>query len=403
MDLQSGKLYWPTTIKTKPQYSSLEADISCDVLIIGGGSSGAQCAYYLSEHDIDVVVVDKRDIGAGSTSVNTALLQYSGDKMFFELVNTFGEERASRHQKLCLEAINEIEKVTKVLPVDTQFSRRDSLYTASSPEDVKKLDQEYPLLKKHGFDVLYLEEEQIAKQYPFKRNAAIYTLNDAEINPLAFTYGLLEKASKNGVKIFANTNITGKKFSTNEATFFTENHHSIKAKYVIVAAGYEGLDFKLEKNSVITSSYAVVTNPVEDFSQWYKRTLIWETKRPYLYMRTTADNRIIIGGLDETTPYVDRRDSMLHHKRDQLITEFNKLFPNIIVKPEFYLSAFYGGTHDGMPIIGMYDDFPHCYFLFGFGDNGTVYSMVLAKIIKDLLINNSSPDLDLYIQTRPLS
>ncbi len=39
------------------------------------------------------------------------------------------------------------------------------------------------------------------------------------------------------------------------------------------------------------------------------------------------------------------------------MNEFNKLFPNITVEPEFYLSAFYGGTHDGLPIIGMYEEF----------------------------------------------
>jgi hypothetical protein len=36
-------------------------------------------------------------------------------------------------------------------------------------------------------------------------------------------------------------------------------------------------------------------------------------------------------------------DSKLIHKKEKLVNEFNKLFPNITVEPEFYLSAFYGG------------------------------------------------------------
>lgn len=91
--------------------------------------------------------------------------------------------------------------------------------------------------------------------------------------------------------------------------------NSITANKVIVAAGYEGLEFKKEKNATLISSYAVVTNPVEDLSSWYKRTLIWETARPYIYMRTTADNRIIIGGLDEDTNIAQERDSKLIHKK----------------------------------------------------------------------------------------
>ncbi len=82
MDLQTGKLYWPTTFLDVPSYPPLENDIQCDVLIVGAGGSGALCAYYLSETNLDVVVVDKRKAGYGSTMTNTALIQCLGDKMF---------------------------------------------------------------------------------------------------------------------------------------------------------------------------------------------------------------------------------------------------------------------------------------------------------------------------------
>ncbi|KPC97682.1 putative thiazole biosynthetic enzyme [Geobacillus sp. BCO2] len=72
MNLQSGTFYWPTTFPDPPSYPVLEEDIDCDVLIIGAGTSGAQCAYFLSDTDLDVVVVEKRKAGHGSTAVNTA-------------------------------------------------------------------------------------------------------------------------------------------------------------------------------------------------------------------------------------------------------------------------------------------------------------------------------------------
>ena len=97
MNLQSGKYYWPATFPDAPSYQTLEEDLNCDVLIIGGGSSAAQCAYYLADTHLDVVVLEKGKLGSGSTSTNTALIQYSGEKMFTDLINTFGKDYISRH------------------------------------------------------------------------------------------------------------------------------------------------------------------------------------------------------------------------------------------------------------------------------------------------------------------
>ena len=57
---------------------------------------------------------------------------------------------------------------------------------------------------------------------------------------------------------------------------------------------------------------------------------------------------------------------------------------------------------DGLPIIGVYDEYPNSYFLFAFGDNGTVYSQMLAKLIVKEIVEGISPDIALYLQDRPL-
>ncbi len=402
MNLQNGKYYWQTTFPNPPQYPPLDKDIVCDVLIVGGGSSGAQCAYLLSDKGLKVAVVDKRKIGTGSTMTNTALLQYLGDKMLFELVNSFGEESAIYHTKLCEQAISEIGETAKKLNIDSEFKWRDSLYYASDSQGENKLQKEYYYLNKHGFDVDLLDEGQIKERYPFSKQSALYIHKDGEINPFKYNHGLLQAAHQKGVQIFEETKITGKEFNEDYAIFHTDRQHTITAKNVIIAAGYEGLEFKKDKDCLLTSSYAVITKPVENLAQseWYKQTLIWETARPYIYMRTTADNRIIIGGLDENTIYPENRDSKIIHKKTKLIEEFNKLFPDIRVEPEYYLGAFYGGTHDGLPLIGQYDEFPHCHFLFAYGDNGLVYSSILSKIITDIITKGSHPAFNLYSHKR---
>ncbi|SFB02437.1 MULTISPECIES: FAD-binding oxidoreductase [unclassified Bacillus (in: firmicutes)] len=404
MNLQSGKYHWPTTFPDAPSYPSLDKELTCDVLIIGGGSSAAQCAYYLADSNLDVVVVEKGKIGGGSTSTNTALIQYSGEEMFTDLIHTFGEDYIGRHLQLLKEAINEIEKASSTVQIDCEFTRRDTLYSASTKEDVERLRKEYELLKKHHFELSFLTKEEIESKYPFSRDAAIYSYGDGELNPFKFTHALIDYAAKKGVRIYENTEMNGHHYDQQQELMIisTKNGYSIYAKHVIFAAGYEGTDIRKENKASFVSTYTVTTNPVNDFSTWYNRTLIWETARPYIFMRTTADNRIIIGGLDDNTAYPEDRDSKLLHKKDKLIEEFNKMFPDIKVEPEYYLAAFYGGTVDGIPIIGVYDEYPNSYFLFAFGDNGTVYSQMLSKIIAEEIVEGSSKDLAYYLQDRPL-
>lgn len=404
MNLQSGKYYWPTTFPDAPSYPALEEDVRCDVLIVGGGSSGAQCAYELDDANLDVIVIEKNTVGSGSTSANTALLQYSGEKMFINLVNTFGEDYMKRHLQLLKEAIDEIEAASKNVAIDCEFIRRDTLYAASCPEDVDKLRQEYAFLKGHNCELAFLSKEEIEEKYPFSRDAAIYSYNDAEINPFRYTHALLDYASKKGVRIYEHTEMNGHHYDEQQERMIvsTKNGYSIQAGHVIFAAGYEGTEIKQEKMASFVSTFTVTTNPIADLSTWYNRTLIWETARPYIYMRTTKDNRIIIGGLDDNTNYPEDRDSKLVNKKNLLIEELNKRFPTIHAQADFYLSAFYGGIADGIPIIGQYTEYPNCYFLFAFGDNGTVYSQALSKIIVQDIVEGNSPDLALYLQDRPL-
>ncbi|MEJ8547297.1 NAD(P)/FAD-dependent oxidoreductase [Brevibacillus borstelensis] len=402
MDLRTGTFYWPTRISHPPSYPALDSDISCDVLIIGAGITGAQCGYYLRELGRDVVIVEKGRAGYGSTCTNTAVLQYAGDKMAHELVDSFGETNAIRHLKLCREAIDEIETAVGKISRDTEFVRRDSLYYASAMEDVAKLEKDFALLSRHGFSLELLTERQIRQRYPFSKHAALYIGRDAEINPYAFTLGLLETAHARGVRIYENTRVAGKQPEKDGTTLIlTDRGKQIRARIVIVAAGCESLEFRREKNASVISSYAVISTPVDDLSIWANRTLIWETARPYVYMRTTKDNRVIIGGLDEKTASANKRDSMLLQKREQLISKFNELFPGLNIKPAYHLAGFYGGTHDGLPMIGMYEDYPGWYFLFSYGDSGIVYSMLLSKILRDVMASGSHPDLGLYLQERP--
>ena len=72
-----------------------------------------------------------------------------------------------------------------------------------------------------------------------------------------------------------------------------------------------------DETPALHSTFAAISEPIDPFPPWPGRCLIWETARPYFYLRTTADNRVIIGGGDVPYATDHRRDGMIRRK-DQI-------------------------------------------------------------------------------------
>jgi len=78
--------FWP--IKNGPlgHYVPLNQDVDCEIAIVEARITGALVAYYLAQEGIPTVIVDRREIGTGSTGATTGLLQYEVDRPLFELI-----------------------------------------------------------------------------------------------------------------------------------------------------------------------------------------------------------------------------------------------------------------------------------------------------------------------------
>ncbi|PYZ97444.1 hypothetical protein CR205_02265 [Alteribacter lacisalsi] len=395
MKLHTGSLYWPTTLKQFPSYPKLEEPAECDVLVIGGGMSGAIMAYRLSEYNVNTILVEQNTVASGSSSANTGLLQYANDKMLHSFTKKLGEETAVQFYKRCLKAIDDLEVTVRRLEYKCDFTRRKSLFYASSRSDVKKLRKEFETLRKHHFPVSLLEPHEIRSIFPFEKDLAILSDLDAEVNPFKLTTALVRQAHKNGVQVYENTEVLGHDFSGTQGgnhTFRTPKG-VIEAKHVIYCTGYATAEFATIKKAVLNRTYAIVTHPVKDLSAWHDRALIWETKQPYLYMRTTPDNRIIAGGLDEPVSEPAEEPGVLREKGDELLELVRWHFPhisNLAIAHEW--SAAFGESKDGLPFIGKHPKHKNVYFLLGYGGNGTVYSALGADIIKDLILYGFSHD-----------
>lgn len=402
MNLKTGKLLWPDTVTEQPKYEKLTGTVDCDVLVIGGGVTGALCAHALMEQGVNTVIVDKRLIASGSSSANTGLLQFASDQMLTSCIELFGEADSVRFYQLCKEALDKIERITRMLEMSPDYIRRSSLYFASCLKDVDQLKREYNSLKQAGFDVEWWDRGKVERHYSFSKEAAILCKEDAEINPFKFSLSLIKHHASRGMRVFEQSAIVSHTAFDDHIEFYTREGR-IRAKYGVFATGYETEQIKRNPNAELSTTYSIATAPVPSFDGWHEQSLIWETARPYLYVRTTVDNRIIVGGLDEVYSNVAVRDTLLAQKQQLLLDELKKLFPRIPnLQIEYSWSATFGSTIDGLPMIGTQPEFPRCYFALGYGGNGTAYSTIAAEIIRDLIVKGSHPDAHLFRFDRPI-
>ncbi len=393
MNLNSGYPFWLLKDGLPTSYPSLKSNHSCEVLIIGGGISGVLAAYHISSAGYDVAIVDSRHFGTGSTCASTALIQYETDSHLTELSEKYGVNNAERCLKLTLNAVEDLEKIIKKNNIECEFKKRSSLYLASTLKDKSKLEQEYEARCKAGFDATLWDKNEIESKFPFSASAAIWSNNSAELNTLKLTYSLLKITARKGVSLFDGTSV--KQIQKQKRTYktTTSGGFTIRSHHLVVACGYESEQFLTKNYSKINSTYAIASEPVDSKMLWYRSCLIWESARPYLYMRTTQDNRIIVGGKDEPFYNPQKRDALLNKKKKQLTHAFQQKFPEIPFHPEFSWTGTFAETKDSLPYI---DKNRGRIFILGFGGNGITFSQLAGKLVVDLIKGKKNSDLKLF-------
>ena len=396
MNLQAGYPYSLIKHGLLFNYPKLNKNLETDVLVVGGGISGALVAWHLVKRGIGCVLADSRTIGLGSTCASTGLLQYEIDTALSELKDIVGLKQAVRAYHLCRQAIYELGDISKEIGFN-EFEYKRSLYYAAHKKDISFLKDEFTIRKESGFDIEYLSAAALKKEVGFNAPAALLSNDGAQVDAYLFSHRLLQHAIKQGLLVFDRTKIINLGYQNKNSIFKTEDKFTIKAKRIVYATGYESVKYVSKSIVKLLSTFATVSEHMDDDSRVHKNDLmIWNTANPYLYMRTTHDGRILIGGRDENFYNPLKRDKMIKRKAVHLAEDFKTLFPAVDFKPEFSWAGTFGATKDGLPFIGNYKPIRNGYFALGFGGNGITFSQVAATIIADLIEGKNNSDARLF-------
>ena len=400
MNLTTGYPYWLINSGLPHRYPKLEETIKTDVVIIGGGISGALSAYYLINAGIKCIVVDARTIGLGSTCASTSLLQYELDKPLSELTDLIGWKDAERSYRLCFDSIDALENICATMNFE-HFHKQESLFFAAYKKDQILLQKEFSIRKKAGFDITLLDEKEIEKKFGFYAPSAILSAQGATTDAYLLTHALLQAGVKKGLEVYDRTEISKINYNKKNVRLSTSNGSTIYANKIVNASGYEITEFIGKKIVKLNSTYAIASEHLPpSILPWKNKALLWNTADPYLYMRLTDDNRIILGGRDEAFYNPQKRDKLIKKKTALLKKDFQKLFPDISFIPEFSWTGTFGSTKDALPYIGTYPKTPHTYYALGFGGNGITFSVIAAEIICDLIAGKKNNNHSLFSFTR---
>jgi glycine/D-amino acid oxidase-like deaminating enzyme len=396
MNLYEQHPYWLMKNGLVAQYPSLDKDVSIDVAIMGAGISAALTAWHLINAGMSVAVFDRRHVGMGSTAASTAFLQYEIDTPLTQLGAMIGVTNAVKSYELCRQAIYDIEHLCSILKPAFDFHLVPSLQYASYKTHVADLKKEYELRRKHGFEVTWLERTDIKKTFGFEAPAAVFSADGGEVDAYLLTHALLHDFEKKGHRVYNNTAVKKIEHQQKGVTLHTDPGFRVKAKKLVIACGYESLQYIPKKIAEINSTYALVSEPLPNKYFWHQNSLIWETATPYMYFRVVSENRILAGGRDDPYHHPHIMPSTISKKARQLTAAFCKKMPHIPLKADFSWAGAFASTKDGLPYIGSIPERPHTFFALGFGGNGITFSVIAAKILQDLIQRKNNNDAKLF-------
>ena len=352
-------------------FPKINKDISCDILIIGGGISGISLAYELSQYFSNIVLAEQNTLISGATLYTTAKITVQHDDIYQRLIKKHNKKDAYNYYKANLIGLERIKEIVKNNNIDCDLEEVNSYLYSDTIKGDNILEKELESYKALGISGSLLKNKKINDN----NNTFLEIKNMYQFNPVKYLNHLVETL-KDKVCFYENTKIV--ETTTNEAT--THEGHKINAKYIISAAGYPLYKYfnlfftKLKsaksyllcgkrKIKIDDGVYIKVTNPVITM-----RSVNFNNQDYYIfggYSYDSSDAKKIIQDI-----------SSLKNEANKVIN-IEYFFDN-----EDYISV------DDIPFIGKIND--TTFITTGYGKWGMTNSVFASILITDLIRNKEN-------------
>jgi glycine/D-amino acid oxidase-like deaminating enzyme/nitrite reductase/ring-hydroxylating ferredoxin subunit len=392
--------YWIDSVKPF-EFSSLDRDVETDVLVIGGGIAGLTTAYCLLKTGRKVIVVEDGLIGSGESGRTTAHLTSALDDRYYEIENTFGEEKSRLAAQSHSSAIDWIEKTVKDENIDCDFQRVDGYLFLHPTDKRENLEKEFQATLRAG-----LETDWLAHIPAFRdgSNPCIHFPRQGQFHIMRYLNGLAQAITKMGGEIYTATHATD--IDKNGAKC---NGHHVSAIEIVVAT-----------NTPVNNRVAIHTKqfPYRTYVIGLKvrrgkvpASLWWDTGNqeskwvtaPYHYIRTQKIDEeydlLIVGGEDHKTGQADDEKIPEENRYQALIDWTRAHFPaaeDVVYKWSGQVLE----PVDYMAFIGKNPGDDNIYIITGDSGNGMTHGTLGGIIVSDLIQGLDNKWADFYSPKR---
>jgi sarcosine oxidase subunit beta len=372
---------------------------NAEIVIVGGGVIGSAIAYSVAKTGVKVCLLERNDIGAGTSSAAAAaaLLQ----------TKTSAKKLALASRSLAL-----LDDLSEELGHPFEYDHNGSLLVANSEDEMKVVQEMIATLQTLGLDVQLVDGDEARARMPVlgpKTLGASYSPKDATINPLKLVTAYADAARRLGADINVFVEVTGIETDGDRILAVLTNQGKINTETVINASGVwasqlarmVGVDLPV----VPLKGELLVTEPMPPMLRGTLIAAKYLLSKAQLEQRSDPDaprrsvgitlaqverGNFIVGSTRELAGF-DRRSTYagIREEARQLIDLAPRLGNTHLIRAYAGLRPI---TPDGLPIIGRVPHLPGFIMAAGYGGDGLALSAVTAEIVTSIINNDTLPD-----------
>jgi sarcosine oxidase, subunit beta len=334
---------------------------SADVVVVGGGVVGLSSAYHLAQAGLDVVLVERDELGSGSTSKAAGGVR----AQFSDPVNV----------ELGLRSLRAFESFADELGQEIDLHRVGYLFLLDDPADVARFEQDVALQNGLGVPSRMVEVSEAARLSPLVSTegllAAAYSPTDGHCTPEAVVLGYATAARRHGARIVRHTAVVGIDHDGASVRGVHTTGGTIAARAVVCAAGAW---------SAGIGAMAGVELPVTP-----ERREVFVTEP--------------VPGLDPRTPFtIDFATTFYFHAEGEgLLMGMNdpELLPAAVARRVPGLgdvgiatrwTGLYENTPDHNALIGSAEGLDRFVYATGFSGHGFLMGPAVGEVVRDLVL-----------------